>query len=66
MLPQLADYKLSEPAMPESPAAAMSIGPANAWSGWDLLQRRLSMLRGDARTISAHASLIGRALSQAE
>lgn len=39
---------------------------ANTWSGWDLLRRRLAMLRDDAKRINTHGLSAGRALSHAD
>jgi hypothetical protein len=36
---------------------------AEAWSGWALLQRRLSLLQADADKIAARGVVIGRALN---
>lgn len=64
LLPRLADSKQTERIVLSAPTAAPPT--ASAWSGWDLLQRRLSLLRADADKISMHGMAIGRALSQPE
>jgi uncharacterized membrane protein YccC len=60
MLPQVAE-PATPPPQPPTPAES-TVPTVSIWSGWELLQRRLSLLREDADNISAHALLIGRAL----
>ncbi len=64
LLPQLASDQQIERTVLSLPEPAAPT--ANAWSGWELLHRRLALLRVDADKISAHGMAIGRALSHPE
>ena len=64
LLPQLADDRQGAKAAPLPAAAAEA--PVDAWSGWDLLQRRLSLLLADADAIGVHGMAIGSVLSRPE
>jgi uncharacterized membrane protein YccC len=65
LLPQLADDRQGAKAAPLF-AAAVPEAPVDAWSGWDLLQRRLSLLLADADAIGVHGMAIGSVLSRPE
>ena len=64
MLPQLADDRQVPKAgpLPAAPPEA----PVGVWSGWELLQRRLSLLLADADAIGVHGMAIGSVLSRPE
>jgi len=63
LLPQSIDDKQAGNTALSIPVPAPS--PARStWSGWDLLQRRLSLLMVDAEKIDTRGMAIGRALNQ--
>jgi uncharacterized membrane protein YccC len=65
LMPLLAasNGKQPETPRPSAPVPVPAAPGAGAWSGWSLLQRRLSLLQTDADQIATRGVLIGRALS---
>jgi len=63
LMPQLVEDK-SEQDIVVSDGDGNTI--TSTWSGWELLRRRLAMLRDDARRINTHGLSAGRALSHAD
>jgi uncharacterized membrane protein YccC len=63
LLPQLVEDKNEQAIVVHSSVGATV---TSAWTGWDLLRRRLAMLRDDAHRINTHGLSAGRALSHAD
>jgi uncharacterized membrane protein YccC len=58
---------VSRPAIESAaPPADQPSAQAQAWSGWTLLQRRLSLLRADIEKIAMRSGLIGQILKRAQ
>ncbi len=64
--PAVAEEFTGGPTASEPGAAAAVSTQAEAWSGWLLLHRRLSLLQADIGKIAMRGMLIGRLLSRAE